>query len=291
MDQKNVVKINKTSNLSSKKPPKRLRKKLKNFFFSLFIFLVVLIIFYFASPISQLSVIYFNQLNHISRSTLIELTGLTENERFITINLQEIEEKLKSHSLVEQASVMRKGINSLEIQVTEKQIMGCVDIEGEFMYVLNDGQTISESNEVNILCQGIMISGLTQTELDESILSLFVSSLANVNPFFFSLIEAIEYEPKFGDVNRFSLFLKDGNTVIVNSYTMVDRLDLYQEYVEWISIKRGEGVNGTFNLDVGLFFEPYIPSNINDREELDEGLEQDLGEGLEQEQDLGEGLE
>ena len=266
MDQKKVVKMNKISDLPSKKTPKRLKKKLINFFFSLFIFLVTMIIFYFSSPVSQLSVIYFNELNHISRSTLIELTGLTENERFMTINLQEIESALQSHSLVEDASVKRRGINSLEIQVEEKQIIGCVDVEGELLFILNDGQTISESDEVHIVCQGIMVYGISQTDLEASILTLFVKSLVEVNPYVFSLVEVIEYEPKFGDINRFSLSLKDGNIVKVNSYTMVERLEAYQLMVEKIADRRGEGVTGTFNLDVGLFFEPHIPLRKNDRE-------------------------
>ena len=35
-----------------------------------------------------------------------------------------------------------------------------------------------------------------------------------------NLIKEIHYEPMYGDINRFSLFLKDGNTINVNSYNI-----------------------------------------------------------------------
>ena len=63
----------------------------------------------------------------------------------------------------------------------------------------------------------------------------------------------------YGDINRFSLFLKDGNTINVNSYSMVNKLKYYQTMVDKVS-SLYEGVKGTYHLDVGDYFEPYSSS-------------------------------
>jgi len=261
MSQKKVIEIGKKSDLYKRKPPRRLKKKLRNFFFSVFIFIIILTIFFFASPLSRLSVIYFSPLELINRSTLIELTGLTEDEPFWRLNLADIATDLETHPLVEKATVSRRGLNALSINIDEKHVMGCVEIEEDLLYVTSDGNTISKNDGVNsVICQDIIIYGLNESDLEESTLKLFVQALVEVNPTFISLIREITYEPKFGDINRFSLILKDGNTVKVNSYTMVERLNEYQSLIQ------GHDVTGILNLDVGLFFEPYHSDDENGEE-------------------------
>ena len=256
MSQKKIIDISKARKLR-KIPPKSLKKKMKNFFFSASISTVVLVIFYFSSSYSRLSVMYFNKVEFVSRSTLVELTELSEADFFLFLNLRDIEKNLELHPLIENATVRRRGINSLMIQIEEQKIVGCVDVEGEMKYVLGDGQTMSEDDGVNVVCRGIIIHGITNEELEAATLSLFVKALSEVNPIFISLIEEIRYEPQFGDDNRFSLLLKDGNIVKVNSYSMADRLLAYQNMVEHVADRLGEGVTGVFNLDVGIFFQPH----------------------------------
>ena len=75
MEAKKVIQIEKYRKHTKNKPKKRLKKKIKNFFFSLFIILIVGSVFYFTSSMSKLSMIYFDGLNYVSRSQLIEMTA------------------------------------------------------------------------------------------------------------------------------------------------------------------------------------------------------------------------
>lgn len=259
MEAKKVVPMERYREKSKNKPKKRLKKKMRSFFFSLFIILIVGSIFYFTSSLSKLSVIYFEGLHYVSRSELIHLTGLTYQDYFLQLDTQKIAEDILKHPLVTSVDVKKTGLNQLNIEVKEKDIIGCVELDGGFRYVLSDGTLIENDQAIKVTCQGTVIYGLTEENLKESILSLFIESMTKLDPILINLIKEIHYEPMYGDVNRFSLFLKDGNTINVNSYSMVNKLKYYQTMVDTVS-GLYEGVKGTYHLDVGDYFEPYSGS-------------------------------
>ena len=237
MEKGKVVEFSRIKNQKVNKPKKRLKKKIKGFFFSLFIMMVIGGMFYFASPVSRLSVIYFNGLNYVKRSELLEMTQLT-----------------------------RDGLNRLKIDVTEKDIVGCAQINNQFEFVLSDGQTIQNQYNLKAQCEGLMIYGLPDYEENQSVLKLFVKSLMKVDLVFRNIIKEIHYSPLYGDNNRFSLFLMDGNTIIVNSYTMVNKLKYYQTMADKVQSLNGE-VKGIYHLDVGDHFEPYEKMSIDAKNE------------------------
>ena len=81
----------------------------------------------------------------------------------------------------------------------------------------------------------------------------------NLDPIFLNIIKEIHYKPLYGDNNRFSLFLSDGNTVNINSYSMVNKLNYYQTMADKVQSMYGD-VKGIYHLDVGDHFEPYDES-------------------------------
>lgn len=254
MEAKKVIQIEKYLKHTKNKPKKRLKKKIRSFFFSLFIILIVGSVFYFTSPMSKLSMIYFNGLNYVSRSQLIEMTGLSYQDYFWSLDTKKIAESIAKHPLVLDVKVKRDGLNRLAIDVKEKDVLGCAEIDKELRYILSDGKLIENTQSEPVVCQGTVLYGLPEDS--EAVLSLFIQSMTKLDSIFINLIKEIHYEPKYGDENRFSLFLKDGNTVNVNSYSMERKLKYYQTMVEQVN-SLYEGVKGTYHLDVGDYFEPY----------------------------------
>ena len=269
MEAKKVIQIENYRNHTKNKPKKRLKKKIKSFFFSLFIILIVGSVFYFTSSMSKLSMIYFDGLNYVSRSQLIEMTGLSYQDYFWSLDIDKITESIAKHPLILDVKVKREGLNRLSIDVKEKDVLGCAEIDKELRYILSDGKLIENTQSEPVVCQGTVLYGLTEDSVEESILSLFIQSMTKLDSIFINLIKEIHYEPKYGDVNRFSLFLKDGNTVNVNSYSMGNKLKYYQTMVEQVE-SLYEDVKGTYHLDVGDYFEPYEGSEkvIIDSENL-----------------------
>lgn len=256
MEQRKIVQFTQDRGRKTNKPKKRLKKKVQSLFFSLFIIGIVGVVFYFGSPLSKLSVVYFEGLNYVKRSELLQLANLSYDDYFLKLDLSQIKQNILKHPLVKDVKVEKDGLNNLKVQVLEKDVIACIQGESVLNYVLGDGTTIENTPGKKVNCQGMIISNLAEQELDPSVLKLFVKSVAQLDPIFFSIIKEVKYDPMYGDTNRFSLFLTDGNTVNVNSYTMVGKLKYYQTMVEQVKLNYGD-VKGVYHLDVGDHFQPY----------------------------------
>ena len=246
-----IIDLSKRDNLLKERPKTHIRR----IFFSLTITLFILIVIYFASSLSRLGFINFEGLDSLSRSEMISLIDLNGDELFISINLSEVRNNIETHPLIEDAFVSRTGINHLRIEIVEHIVAVCALIEEELFYVLSDGVLIREDDFLRGGCDEVIVYDLDAEVIDNGVLSLFAGQLMNVDEEVRSLIQSIEYAPAYGDIHRFSLLMSDGNTAIVSSHTMPERLNLYHQFLSYI----GEGQTGTFRMDVGVnsTFIPY----------------------------------
>lgn len=248
-DKSNIVTLTKSEDVPKERPRTRLRRSL----FSFTIIIIILTAIYFASSLSKLGVVYFDGLVTISRSELISLIDIDGDELFISISLSDIKENIENHPMVSEASISRSWINRLSIEIVEHTVAVCAVIEGDMFHILSDGELISEDAGMRANCDELVIQGLTHEEVEADVPGLFVRQLMDVDSEIKSLIRLIEYAPAYGDgdMNRFALFMVDGNTVIVNSHTMPEQLNLYPSLLSYIE----PGKTGTIHLDVGDFFD------------------------------------
>ena len=210
---------------------------------------------YYSSSMSRLDMIYYDGLDYVSRADIVTLANLREQPAMSSLNETDIKNQLLSHPLVETVKVSKESGNDLNISIVEKKVLGCIVKGDEYEYVLSDGTLIDLDEFSNQVCQGIIID--TKSADTESIaLQLFIEELLNVDEGIVQLIQEINYEPLFGDYNRFSLYLKDGNQIKVNSYTMVEKLKYYTTMKQKVKELQGE-VSGVYHLDVGDYFKPY----------------------------------
>jgi len=244
----------------------RPRRRFRHALFSLLIILTIALVFYFASESSRLGVIFFDGDNHVSRAELKQLIN-AEGEWFLTLNLSEIRRRIEEHPAISSASISRRFPNNLTVHIVENEIVVCAEIGNEIFYALRNGEILDDYQGIVVSCEGKTVRGysIQRQDFDEESeayvidfapLSLFARQLAQVDDLVLSMIQEIEYAPKYGDVNRFSLFMADGNTVKVSSYTMISRLNAYPSMFALLQEER-EGQTGIFHLDVGNFFAPH----------------------------------
>ena len=134
------------------KPKKRLKKRLNTFFFSLFVMGVIGGVFYFTSPLRKLSMVYFEGLNYVSRSEVLQLANLSYDDDYFKLKTKKIASQIQKHPLITKAVVTRVGLNELRILVEEKDVIGCVDMGDGYQYVLSDGHLIEQSNTLDVVC-------------------------------------------------------------------------------------------------------------------------------------------
>jgi len=236
----------------------RPRVRFKRAFFSFFIMIVILSVVYVATSHSRLGVVDFDGLNTLTRSELISLIDIGEDEFFLSIRLSEVQSSVEVHPVVSQANVTRVWPNRIRIEIIEHEVGACALVEGEMFHILTDGVLHHENAGMRANCDEMMIHGLTQYEVDAGVPSLFVRQLMRVDPEIRGLIQMIEHAPLYGDIYRFSLSMIDGNTVKVTSHTMLDYLNLYLVILEGLILEGFEpGQTGILHLDVGNFFDPH----------------------------------
>jgi len=235
----------------------RPRVRFKRALFSLFILLSILIVFYFTTPMSRLAFIDFEGLHTLTRSELISLIDIEEDELFIRIRLSTIQSDIEVHPVVESVNVSRSWINRIRIEVFEYEVGACAKIEGELFHILTDGEMLHENVGMRANCDEMMIHGLTEKEVEDEVPNLFVRQLMRVDPEIRGLIQMIEHAPLYGDGYRFSLSMIDGNTVKVTTHTMAEQLNLYLFYLEGLNLREEEDQMGILHLDVGVLFQPH----------------------------------
>lgn len=255
MPQKRKLRRSKVVALSNKDVllEERPRVRFKRALFSFFIIVVVLSVIYVETSFSRLGVIDFEGLNMLIRSELISLIDIDEDEFFLGIRLSEIQANVEVHPVVNQARVKRIWPNRIRIEITEHEVGACALVEGEMFHILTDGVLHHENAGMRANCDEMMIHGLTQSEVEANVPSLFVRQLMRVEPEIRDLIQMIEHEPDYGDVYRFSLSLIDGNIVKVTAHTMPDYLNLYRDFLPFLE----PGQTGVLHLDVGKVFIPH----------------------------------
>lgn len=251
----NVVKLGNEGALQEVNSRVRFRRAL----FSCFIAIVVLVIIYITTPLSRLGVVYFDGLNALTRSDLIGLVDIEDDDFFLSIRISDVRDRIKAHPVVNEVSVERSGINRLRITVVEYEVGACAVIDGEVFHLLTDGTLLHEDDGMRANCAEMMIHGLSHVEVDRGIASLFVRQLMRVEPQIRDLIQSINHEPLRGDIYRFSISMLDGNVVKVTTHTMHTQLSLYfyiiQTFLSVGAIELGE--TGILHLDIGNFFERF----------------------------------
>lgn len=205
--------------------------------------------FYFNSSLSKLNTIYFKGNTFLSKGTILELTGLSYEQSVLGLRPSTLEKQVENHPLVKKAHISFSGLNDLRIQIEEEMVLGCVSTNQQVNLLLSSGVLVDNSIIGGQTCQGVFFYDMENLPEEMNLLYL-TTALNELSEDFLALIDAVYYEPELGDIYRFSIHLKDGNVVKVNTYTMAEKLSYYPKLLKKVKATYGD-VRGTFYLDVG----------------------------------------
>lgn len=210
-------------NNSSKKQVK-VRKVLnipRTIVFILFIYILITsIIYVYKEPVHHYEI---TGNNYYSDIYIIRLLGLENYPSFVSINTFNLENELKSNSLIKDAKVSY-GLNfTLKINITENEPMFLYKTTNEIE--LSDGSLIS--NDGTITNIPVLLNQTPSEQLTD-----LAINLQKVDKGVYYLISEIIYSPSYNssgeliDDKRFLLSMSDQNQVYISTNT-VDNLNLY----------------------------------------------------------------
>ena len=225
--------------MSKKKIKVKVKKRklsIKKILIFLFVLLISILVIYFISnlPIKN---IYIVGNNILSDKEIIELSGLSDYPKFLSITSGNIKKKIKDNIYVKEVKVDKKINGKVYIYITEKKIL-CIYRN---KLLLEDANLIE--NSYDMTSYPILLSDVSKIQ------EKFISSFSKIEDAILLKISEIEYTPNDVDNERFTLKMNDGNLIYI-TLNKIEKINKYNSIYSSL-----EGKKGIIYLDSGDYVE------------------------------------
>lgn len=211
----------------------------------LFFFLIALII-YLQSPLSNIKKIEVKGNHVISDEEIIAYSDLSIGTNLWRINKKEISKQVQKHPIIDKVTVERKFPQTLQLNISEKKIIGYMKKKDEYLPVLDDGVVV---NEINIRLP--RSAPLLENFKDEQYLQRLSEELKEVPNYILNLISEIHWEPSEKNKYKIILYMTDGYIVHATIRDFASKMKSYPSVIAQLE----EGQKAIIHMDVGIYVE------------------------------------
>lgn len=194
--------------------------------FIIIVFVIVLFSYYLLSQNIRNIIILNN--NYYNDEVIIETSGIEDYPLFVSLSKKEVKNKLMKLDLMSDVKVSKKFPFTIEIDVTEKNILYYV--RSKNLYKLSDNSELELSGVVGYPT----LVNYVPSDIEED----FVSELKKIDQNIIKLISEIEYSKISYDDERFLLYMVDSNEVYI-TISKMDKLNKYLSIIEKLDNKKG----------------------------------------------------
>jgi len=239
---------------------KKSRKKKANrrlvFYLTIF-FLLISIIVYLQSPLSNIKNIIITGNSFVKEEEVIENSGLTYKTNIWAIDQKEIEKGILDHPVIESVDVNRKLPSTIEIQITEHELVGYLR-EGEKAHpILGTGITLPI--QIESFSEAPQIYGFTE----EAYLKNMTTELEKLPKSILNLISEIHWQPTEENKNKVVLYMNDGYVVDGTIRNFANKMQVYPSIVSQLE----PDSKGIIHIGVGAYFEEFTDTSKNNQKE------------------------
>lgn len=247
---------------------KQARKKKANrrliFYLSIFFFLISIIV-YLQSPLSHIKTIDVNGNTYVSDEEIIESSNLTTDTNIWTINRSEIVQLINKNPILESVTVSRKLPWTIEIQVTEQQIIGYIRNETAYNPVLGNGEILNVTNDT-LNGDAPLIYGFD----DDAYLHRMAEELKELPSSIMKIISEVHWVPSEENKNNVLLYMNDGYIVKGTIRDFAEKMEVYPSIVAQLDPEE----KGIIHIGIGIYFESFNQEDEEDMTEI-EGIPDD----------------
>lgn len=231
---------------------KEARKKKANrrlvFYLTIF-FILISIIVYLQSPLSQVKTIDIHNNSFITDEEIIEIAGITTKTNIWTIDFSNAEEKLRSNSIIDEVTVERKLPWTVSIDISEKQIVGFIEESAEYYPVIESGEVLENVTYNEFNGEAPLMIGFT----DKEYLSNIASELSKLPEDVLDLVSEIHWQPDEDNKNIILLYMNDGFVVQGTIRDFAEGMSVYPSVVAQLDPE----IKGIIHMGVGVYFEAF----------------------------------
>ena len=241
---------------------KKLRKRL---LILVVIFLVPLLgSLYYISPLSKVSAVVVAENPLTPKEALIESSQIVKNERLWPqfFARQRIATAIeKANPRVKKATITLQQWNQLHLHVEEYSESAYLVKGNDYLPILENGTILQEPQE-EVTKGRVIVENFT----DETLILETLKQYKELPEEIQDAISQITYAPSKNNEELLTIFMNDGNQVIVGISKLADHMKYYLQVAKEMSEK------GVIDMEVGIYSYPY-PSNETEKEENTESSE------------------
>ena len=198
--------------------------------------IIVLGVLYWFSPSSKIYRISVKGNNILQKKYILDTSGISLEDRFLVFSSSKAVKRLEASPFIEKAEIKRRNGRLVEIDVTEKKMIGYSYDAGKAVIIFDDSSRIEMDYDTLYLIDRIpFISGFTKEQIDyiqmgfKSIESDTINEISEIHRYPFSY-----------DENMMEVIMRDGNYVFTSTfglhmlksyYSILSSLDLHNENV------------------------------------------------------------
>ncbi|GEB28055.1 cell division protein FtsQ [Enterococcus casseliflavus] len=219
----------------------------------------LLIVLYFVSPLSRLANVVVKGNQEVSAEAILENSDLAVNEemwpQFFERN-QSVAAIKKELPRIKNASISLSGINRFDITVTEFQEVALLAKDGGYAPVLENGAVLDDISEQPE--EGLpVLENFSAEDKIKATLSAYQELSSEIR----DGISQIKYTPRDSNDELLTLFMNDGNQVIVNISNMVSQMQYYPQIAKDLT------EDSIVDMEVGIFTYPISNTQEDDADE------------------------
>ncbi|WYP25059.1 FtsQ-type POTRA domain-containing protein [Alkalihalobacillus sp. FSL W8-0930] len=257
MSDKKVISVNDRIPSLKEQRKQRANRRLLLFLGIFFILLVLMV--YFQSPLSQVKTIQVNGNVVADRDEIIEASELSPGDSIWNLHKTESVERIEDLKEVATADLSRKLPNSVEITITEYPRVGYVKQEDGYRPMLESGSLLNALPEEEIPSDApVIVSEDGNVKLER-----LAEELGKTSDQIKERISEILFVPTEGDPLALRLYMNDGLTVQTSVNNFSEWMSPYPSVAKEVDRTK----HGILHMKMSPYFEDL---NYEEEEELEE---------------------
>ncbi|MBU5467734.1 FtsQ-type POTRA domain-containing protein [Virgibacillus sp. MSJ-26] len=257
MSEKNVVSIeDRIPKLKQERKKKANRRLI--FYLSIF-FLLVSLVVYLQSPLSNVKTINVTGNNVLSKEEIIQLSELTKQTNIWAINKSNMTESIQKNAMVDTVSIKRSLPWTVNVTIKEFDLVGFIKDEEHYMPVIEDGEIITDRQTKSINGDAPLLLNFSEKDyLDKMAVELYElpKSISN-------LISEVYWDPTEENKNKILLYMNDGYVVSSTIRDFSEKMTVYPSIVSQLDPED----KGIIHIGGGAYFESFQSEDQKKEEE------------------------
>lgn len=242
-----------------KKPKLSKKVRWQTTAFIVFFTISLLVILYYASPLSNLHEVQVVGDKYMNSNKIIKTADFKPGERLWHqyFGRDEVEQRIqRAYPGIKKVDITLDRLNDFTIHVEEYPLAGYVIVDKvKYAPILENGTILKET--IKNKPEGIIYADFKSGELLKSVIYAYMHLPEKIR----SLVQQITLTPTKSNPELLTLYMKDGNQVKVSSSEMEEQLPYYEQVAKQMKNK------GIVDMEVGIYSYPY-GNNDTERKNL-----------------------